>query len=180
MIIDADKILQALVEAKVKAELATLVWDMQLENFNAVILDLVAGEISSKLDKITDPKDLHCAEWQARCIEECERFLKDDTAPALALVPWLDKLTGPDMQIIANMAFGGMRHSLLHVRSCIVLIKNKIEKGATLSKITTPGNLQGSLPWFTVSKAAQRNEPEEKVIEYLRHAVGYELEVQYR
>ena len=180
MIIDADKILEAVAIANIKSTLATLVWDMQLENSNAEILNHVAEDILPRLDKLSDPTDVHNASWQEALEKECSRFLTEDTKPALSIVPWLDKITGPDISHIAHMAFGGMRHSPLHVRSAIVLIRDKIERGTVLSKITTSGNMKGSLPWYIVAKEINKGAPDAKIIEHLRIAIGYEVEVQYR
>lgn len=176
MILDSDEILKAVAIAKIKGVLATLVWEMQLENFNAKILDIVADDIYAKLDKLKDPVDINCAQWQAALEKECERYLCHDTKPVLAILPWFDKLTGPDYQIISNMAVGGMRHTPLHIRISIGIIKSKIENGAVASKIASSGNKNGSLDWFLVAQEVKKGAPEEKIIDKLRVAIAYEVE----
>lgn len=176
MILDSDEILKAVTLAKIKGTIATLVWNMQLENFNAAILDVAADDIYSKLNKIKDPTELDCVSWQAELESECERYLSHDTTPALSIVPWFDKLTGADYQLISNMALGGMRHTVLHVRMAVTLMKDKIQKGAVLSKIASPGNLKGSLEWFITAKEIKKGAPEAKIIDVLRIAVAYEVE----
>jgi len=176
MILDSEEILKAVTLAKVKGTIATLVWNMQLENFNAEILDVVAEDLYSKLNKIEDPTELDCVSWQAELEQECERYLCHDTAPALSIVPWFDKLTSQDYQIISVMGLGGYRHSVLHVRMAVTLMKDKILKGAVLSKIATSGNLKGSLEWFVTAKEIKKGAPDIKILEVLRNAVAYEVE----
>jgi hypothetical protein len=190
MILEPEKILLAVTMAKIKGTLATLVWEMQLANFNPIILEVVASEIYDKLEILRDPIDLEGSDWSEALDKECENFLSFETAGALSILPWFAKL---DHQLIASYAYGGSRHSVMHVVGTVGLIKNKINNGVPLTKLVTDGNLDGSLPWVIVVKEIGKLakitgtvgpmkmvQQQAKIVNLLNIAVGYEVEVMNR
>lgn len=190
MILDPDEILRVITMSKIKGTLATLVWEMQIPNFNAIILDVVALEIYDKLDKLRDPIDLVGTQWSTALDKECEHFLSFETAGALSIIPWFDKL---DHSLIAAYAYGGSRHTVMHVVTTVALLKNRISNGIPLSKIASDGNIDGSLPWFLVNKEIKKLanitgqvgvmkivQQQAKIVNLLNIAVGYEVEVMNR
>lgn len=177
MLVDTDKILKTVTLSKIKSAIATLVWDMQLDCFNADILDVITLDIYAKLPVIKEPCEVNGTQWERELETEVERFICHDTKPALSILPYFDKI---NHQLIAAYAFGGSRHSVMHVVATVGLIKNKISKGATIAKIASPGNIDGSLPWFMVAKDIRSGKSEERIAELLNIAIGYEVEVMNR
>jgi hypothetical protein len=190
MILEPEKILFAVTMAKIKGTIATLVWETQLANFNPIILEVVASEIYDKLEILRDPIDLEGSKWSEMLDKECENFISFETAGALSILPWFSKL---DHQLIASYAYGGSRHSVMHVVGTVGIIKNKINKGVPLTRLVTDGNLDGSLPWVIVVKEIRKLakitgtvgpmkivQQQAKIVNLLNIAVGYEVEVMCR
>lgn len=177
MIHDKVEILKAVAMGHIKQHLAELVWEMQLEQFNAAILDMAAEDIFEQVTKLEDPTDAMNSWWQQELQTACQKYLSHDSKPALSMLPYLDKVNHP---LIASFAFGGMRHSVLHVVSTVAVVRNKIKTGVTLSNLASPDSIEGSLPWFVVAKEIKKGAPEEKILEHLNFAIGYEVDAMNR
>lgn len=177
MIHDKEAILKAVAIGHIKQQVAELVWEMQLEQFNVAILDIAAEDIFDQVAKLEDPTDAMNSWWQQELQSACQKYLSHDSKPALSILPFMDKV---NHALIASFAFGGMRHSVLHVVSTVAVVTNKIKTGATLSNIASPNSIEGSLPWFVVAKEIKKGAPEERILEKLNFALGYEVDAMNR